>query len=138
MNTLTAHRKAIAGVLEGIPGFTSYWFIPASPTVPAIAIRPDPPVTIESYRGGSSKYTYVVQVLAGLLEEENAQELLDDVIAFSGDRSVYALLEAGDRTLGGTCSDFVVEGLTGYGPVTFSGHEFIGAEITITVYVEGT
>lgn len=62
---------------------------------------------------GADEISVDVQAFVGLTLDRGAQETLDELLAATGDLSIKTLLES-DRTLGGVCTDMIVQSAGGY------------------------
>ena len=62
-----------------------------------------------------------------------AQELLDDFISSTGDRSIRKAIED-DKTLDGACSVARVEGWRDYGFIIYGGVQYLGVRFSIEIH----
>lgn len=95
--TLKTLRTEIAAVFEGVfPGQVSAYLL-GNPTPPSVEVFPDPERTIEydlTGSRGSDEWYLIVRVVVGWTADRGAQEILDEMLASSGDRSVKELVQA--------------------------------------------
>jgi uncharacterized Rossmann fold enzyme len=80
---------------------------------------------------GLDRMRFNVRIVVGPVGVEQAEGLLDELIAAEGDRSVKALLEA-DRRLDGLVADLDVPRCSGWQTFRREGHDAIGATWTVT------
>lgn len=110
-------RRALAATLEPLhasPGLT-------------LRVASGP---VEYAAVGFDRLGFNVQAVAGLAGDEDAENLLDELIARDGARSVKTLLEA-DPELGGLVSDTAVVRCTGWQLYRQGDHDAIGATWTV-------
>jgi len=137
---LPAVRQAIADALQ-MDGVQVSPYVLAQPTPPGIQIPP-PSVsysyTMGSTGSGLNEWEFIIQGFVSLNSDIGAQQLLDDMCATSGSRSVRALLEA-DRTLGGTVETLVVTVQDpGRQVEQPPGNPMLLVEWHVTIYAKGT
>jgi hypothetical protein len=107
-----------------------------SPLGPTLMVKgPDDVEYNEAFGRGLGYWRIVIQGFAGTAITTAAQTLLDTWISPDG---VKAVLEAGDRTLGGKVQDLTVENARHYGLFHLpSGMSFLGVEWVVLVLVPG-
>ncbi len=79
---------------------------------------------------GFDERRYSVQVIAGAAETEESEQLLDELVARTGHRSVKALLEANPK-LGGRVADITVARCSGAQLFKTGDRDAIGATWTV-------
>lgn len=135
MATVTELREGIAERLATITGLRVHDTVPDTVSPPAAVVRPDQGtfLTYDTTMGGESHdYLFVVTVLVAGGVDRAAQEAVDAYLATSGARSIHAALEA-DPELGGVADDAHVSSARNYGPVTFAGVDYFGADLLVQV-----
>lgn len=116
MSTPTDIRRAIASILAG-----------AFPL--EIRVAPGP---VEYANVAFDTLRFNVTIVAGPIDDPGAHDLLDDLIAATGARSVKQLLEI-DRKLGGLVSDLDVPKCTGAQTLTDGDTRLLAATWTVQV-----
>jgi len=136
-----ALRLALAAKLEVIPDLLQVSaYMLAQPSPPAAHIIPGPIDWHRALQDGMSSMDFVVQVFVPTTTDQGSQELLDLMLATTGEHSVKAAIEKKDpgqnrRNLGGACSDLLVTTTTGYRQYKgANGAEMLGADWNVTVY----
>lgn len=134
-------RAGIAANLDAIPNVQASAYMLANPLPPSVWVVPDETDYDEAMQRGLDCVKITVQAFAGLVADQGAQALLDEMLDPAGATSVKAAIEA-DRTLGGVVDDLRVVRHTGYqvfqrpnlGSGTSTG-QLVGAEWSVDVYV---
>lgn len=131
MATIAAIRAGVAGAIDGITGLRWYDRYEGQIVPPAGVVR-----RLSTNYGvdfdGSDNHRFAVTVYLPLADQSVSQDLLDELLATSGTRSIKAALES-DGTLGGAVSFINVESVNEEGIATLSGVEVIAATIVVSV-----
>ena len=132
--TLPLVREGLKSALEAIPGLRAYDTMPQSiPEAPAAYVIPEE-INFHVTMADNAKYAFDVTVIVSLKPSfTEAQNLLDEFISPTGDRSIMAAIEA-DPTLGGECDAAWVHSCIDYGFVTYSDVKFLGCRFKVKVY----
>jgi hypothetical protein len=139
--TMAQIRTALAANLDAIPSVQASPYMLANPTPPTVWVVPDETDYDEAMQGGLDVVKVTIQAFAGLVADQAAQKLLDEMLDPTGSSSVKATVEA-DKTLGGMVQDLRVTRHHGYqvyqrpnlGSGTSTG-QVIGSEWTVEIYV---
>jgi hypothetical protein len=132
---LTPLRLALAKKLESVPGLlqaSPYRLSDPSPPC-AMVMGPGEISYDKAMQRGHDDWEIVVMAFVELTDDGSAQSLLDEFIAAEGKSSFKAVLETGDRTLGGVCDDLQVRTFSGYGLYQTEGRSLLGGEWTIRI-----
>lgn len=98
--TLTEIREAIATNLDTIPNVQVSAYMLGNPTPPTLWLYPDEADYDTTMQRGGDCLKFLVQGIAGLVADQGAQMLLDQMLAPTGSTSVKAAIES-DKSLGG-------------------------------------
>jgi hypothetical protein len=112
---LTSIRTGLETALSAISGLRVYGTVPDSPTVPCAIVVPET-VTYGQTFDGSAEVRMTIQLLVGSINSEGGQTELDDYLADSGNKSIYAKIDA-DPTLGGSCQNARIVEARSFGTV---------------------
>ena len=86
-----------------------------------------------AFGGGDVEMFWSVFVVVGRYTDKRAFDLVDDFVAYSGAKSLRAVLEA-DTTLGGVCQTLVVPTSFAIEPQTQADAEFLTVRADLTVH----
>jgi len=86
-----------------------------------------------AFGGGDFVADFTVYVIVGRWTDRTAQALLDEMLSYSGSKSIRAALES-DLTLGGTSSTLVVSSAASISSVNAADAEFLQIQFTVTVH----
>lgn len=138
MAQLTALREALAQTInDAETGVYAYDLIPLTvPNCPAVVVRPNRAESDAMSRGNVA-YRFELLCVAAKADNRHGQQVLDAMLATTGDKSVQAVFDA-DRTAGLTGVDVFCVGWSDYGVTTFAETEFITASIDCIVNTDGT
>ncbi len=132
MDIIGSIRAAIAAnIRAAITTEEVYDYLQGEPQAPYLWIYPDEVAFDES--GGTDVRRFIVEAIADVPFEENAQRALDAYMG-NGDTSVKKAIEA-DRTLGGLLTDLQVVTCSGYRFFTRAGVDYIGCQWTVEISV---
>lgn len=131
---LPAIRDGLKSALETIEGLRAFDNMPQSiPEAPAAYVIP----VIGKYHvtmAGNLRCEFNITLVVSLKPSfAEAQELLDQFISPTGDRSIMVAIES-DQTLGGVSEIATVHEFTDYGFVVFSGVQFLGCRFRVEIY----
>ncbi len=135
--SLSGIRTAIDTALSGISGLNHSAKVP-SIVIPPFAfpsLHPTDPVTYDfTAQNASLVYHFYIEVLVNKgANIEQAQDDLDPYLQNSGTSSIKAAIEAISwGTDADTCR---VMGVANYGPAVYGGIEYLGARISMDVWV---
>lgn len=123
--------------LETIPGLRVYApnELPKKINeVPAAIILPGATEYDQTF--GNATQTVIFRVLIILTNQDQPEALakIYDYADSTGNSSVYAAVD-GDTTLDGNADDSRVTDNSGAGAITWGGHEYLGTEFTVEVYI---
>lgn len=133
MSTVTEISDALKNALTVIPGLRVYDYLPdqINPPVGYVGIQS---VNYHgAFRGGNPVHTYTITIVVGRVSERASQRALDDFLAYDGDRSVRAALEA-DPTLQGFIQTLVVVDGGNLAPLTMGDVTYVSIDFSVTVY----
>lgn len=133
MSTVTEISDALKNALTVIPGLRVYDYLPdqINPPVGYVGIQS---VNYHgAFRGGNPVHTYTITIVVGRVSERASQRALDDFLAYDGDRSVRAALEA-DPTLQGFIQTLVVVDGGNLSPLTMGDVTYVSIDFSVTVY----
>jgi hypothetical protein len=131
---LAAIRQGIKDAL-GDNGVRVYAYVPDNPITPCWIVRPQPYDYPASFEAGLVEVKVSVLMLAGTVNVQGAQDLLDGWLSTTGDSSLYAAIDK-DTTLGGAASSCVVERLEHYDSIEIAdgGTRYLSAELLLDVF----
>lgn len=107
-------REAMLQALAGIPEVQVSAYVLSSPVLPVVWVKPAEIEWHQAMADGHANKMMIVEALAALVTDQGSQELIDRMMADTGDYSVKAALEA-DPTLGGVCDHLMVTRTYDYG-----------------------
>ena len=132
--TLPAVREGLKNALETIPGLRAFDTMPqAIPETPVAYVLP---VTGNYHytMDDNLRYDFDITVAVSLKPSfSQAQELLDEFISPTGDRSIMKAIEA-DPTLDGACDMVKCDAFTDYGFVIYGGIQYLGVRFRVEIY----
>lgn len=126
MSTLTDLRSRIQTALAAVPGLQAYSYVPGQVNVPCAIVIPDNVSYDADFEHGCT-YTLPIQFLVALGDWESAQLVLDDLVAHDG-TAVNAV-----NTAAGV--EAQVLSMSQYGIVTYGTTDYLGARLTVEVFV---
>lgn len=133
MTDIAVARTAVASVLsERMTGVRVYSAWPGQLNPPAIVIRRQAVTFATTLGGASHDLTLAATVFLPLRTDRIAQDELDEFLADTGTRSIYAAIEA-DQTLGGAVDWAVVTEVGQDDVVEISGVTYLSGTATIQV-----
>lgn len=134
MATTQEIREAIAALLlTNIADLNVYAAVPGDMVTPA-AIVMTGSKNYEMVMGrGLTQHEFTVTVIASRVDQVSGQDNLDAMCDASGDRSIFAALISNPTLDGLIPPTLRVDGMSGYGPVTFAGVEYLKADFTISI-----
>ncbi len=135
--SLSGIRTAIDTALSGISGLNHSAKVPSivNPPFAFPSLHPTDPVTYDfTAQNASLVYHFYIEVLVNKgANLEQAQDDLDPYLQNSGTYSIKAAIEAISwGTDADTCR---VMGVANYGPAIYGGTEFLGARLSLDVWV---
>ena len=86
-----------------------------------------------AFGGGDFVADFNVYVIVGRWTDRTAQSLLDEMLSYSGSKSIRAALES-DLTLGGTAQTLVVSSAASISSVNAADAEFLQIQFTVQVH----
>lgn len=86
-----------------------------------------------AFSGGDVQFDVDIMVIVGRYTDRLAFARLDEYTAFSGASSVRAALHA-EPTLGGVCSDLIVDSASSIGSLAAGDAEFLAVTFSVTVH----
>lgn len=140
MADITAIRLALATVLESVWGDVQGGQVSAymrpDPIPPLIQIVPGEIDWHQALQDGCEMYTMNIQALVSETTDLGQQQLLDSLLASTGEQSIKQAVEA-DPTLDGLVDDLIVVKTKGYHSYRIGSGEFLGAEWQVHIYASG-
>jgi hypothetical protein len=122
-------------------GITVSARISSPPDAPALQVLKGPTNYDEAMGAGTlSKLDFLVAAYLSLPADDEAQDVLDALLSYPGDRSVKQAIEIVDGptgskvTLDGACGDLRVTDDSGHKILTVAGMEFLAAFWTLEVW----
>ena len=136
--TIPEVMEALGVRLNPIDGLRGLGYAPDSPSPPvAFPLVP----AIDSYRESMKRGTYVVTyriaVLTGAQLDRTGQRRLAGYANPTGTSSIRAVLEDGDKTLGGLVNDLVVDSFDPEGLQTTNFVGYYGGVFSVRVIASG-
>lgn len=122
-------KSTLAGTLSTIEIYDT---VPGQLDPPCIVIQPEEIDFLQQYGSTRARWTFALIVVVGRVDEDEAQDDVDDYVSPDGASSVRAIIEA-DKTLGGAVEWAVPLGMSRYGEFVFAGVSYIGAQIDVEV-----
>lgn len=133
MPTITSIRGAIATKLQAITTLNVYDAIADSVMTPAAYVgQPETVEYDQTFRATNFKLQIPVKIVAGNVQEDIAQDLLDGFVAYGGASSVPSTIHA-DPTLNGTVQTCRCVQARNYGVYEIGGVSYLGVEFLIEV-----
>lgn len=129
----TTIQSALRDALTAIPGLRIADHLPEQVAPPMAVILLQNVQYHRAMRGGLSEWTFVISFVTGRMGERSAQLQLDSWLAWSGEGSVRAAIEA-DQTLGGACSTLVVSDAVAVKPLTIGDASYLTCEFVVSVH----
>ncbi len=86
-----------------------------------------------AFAGGNVEMYWSIYVIVGRYTDSRAFNDIDDYLAYSGSKSIRAVLE-GDLTLGGVCQTLIVANSFAISPQTQADAEFLTVRVDVTVH----
>lgn len=137
MARLNTVRRALADAIRGVDGLDVYHYTPGSVVVPCAylaEVEIEPNTTFR----GEDDLTFTLRVLTSAADDESGQDLLDEYMSRTGERSIRAALETarganGEYALDGAADDLNVTRGGAYRQYTEGGSVYFGGELTIRV-----
>ena len=133
MSTVTEISDALKNALTVIPGLRVYDYLPDQINPPVGYVGIQSVNYLGAFRGGNPVHTYTITIVVGRVSERASQRALDDFLAYDGDRSVRAALEA-DPTLQGFIQTLVVVDGGNLSPLTMGDVTYVSIDFSVTVY----
>lgn len=119
--------------LSTIRGLRVYDHVPDVFAVPCAYILPDSVNYWQGFAGGNVECLYTVTLIVGRIAERQNQKALYEFMAYSGDRSVRAAIEA-DRTLGGRVQTLLVESADNIRLITQGDASYLGCDFRCRIH----
>lgn len=135
MGQMRALRAALLERVGQLPDLTTYPFVPDGVNAPAVWVEPNRPFVDyqQVFAGGVTEWQFVLTIVVNRIDEESAQDELDDYLDPFGpfvellqDRSIRDALYDGAHYV-------EVMSATRYGTYQIGGTAYLGAQIMITV-----
>lgn len=133
MSTITEISDAIKNSLTVIPGLRVYDYLPDQINPPLAYVGIQQVNYHGAFRGGNPVTTYTVVVVVGRVNERTSQRALDEFLAYDGDRSIRAAIEA-DPTLDGVIQSLIVTDGGNLAPLTMGDVTYVSIDFSVTVY----
>lgn len=134
MATTQAIREAIAAQLQSaIAELNVYSAVPGDMVTPAAIVMTGPKEYGLAMGQSLTRHEFTVTVIASRVDQVAGQDALDAMCDDSGERSIKAALDANPTLDGLLPMTLRVSGMSGYGPVTFAGVEYVKADFTISI-----
>ena len=133
-STLGTARQALANYLDGIDGMVAFSYIPDAVPAPAIVIVPGDADYLQTMRSTDTEYALRAQIVVGRVNDQQAQELLDELVSADGAKSVAAFVES-DPTLGGAVDYCKATSMSDYGRGQVNNVEMMVATVNFEVRV---
>lgn len=134
-------RDGLKTRLATVSGLRAFDTIPMEFVPPAAVVVPDDPFIDyhEAFKGGLCLVRFRVTLLASRASERTGQDKLDSLLS-AGTGQSSSILDAvdGDRTLGGTVSDCVVDEAVDYGTTDVAGNSYWKADLRLRILVGRT
>ena len=128
-------REGIADNLKAIPGIQASAYVLTNPQPPCVHVMRGDVTYDRAMNGGEHSWVMRVRAFVAAVSDIGGQQLLDQFVAPTGDRSIKQAIEA-DRTLGGVVSDLRVTQATGEQEyVRDQGGPLLGSEFTVEVWL---
>ena len=133
MATTQEVREAIAAqLLAAMPDMNVYCYVPEQVTTPALVVMSGPKTYDLTMARGVHSHEFVITAVAGRIDSQSSQDTLDAISDSDGDLSVSAAIAA-DMTLGGLIAPTArVASMSGYGPTTWAGVDYLKADFSLT------
>jgi hypothetical protein len=133
MSTVSEISDALKNALTVIPGLRVYDYLPDQVNPPLGYVGIQQVNYHGAFRGGNPVHTYTITIVVGRVSERASQRALDEFLAYDGDRSVRAALEA-DQTLQGFVQTLVVTDGGNLAPLTMGDVTYVSIDFSVTVY----
>jgi hypothetical protein len=130
--TLSTIRTGLGNRLRTINGLRVAEHLPEQINAPLAVVQLERVEYHRAFAGGASEWQFVIVAVVGRMGERTAQQLLDDLMAWTGPRSLRAAIEA-DRSLGGAAQTSQVVAARGVRPFNVGDAAYLGVEFEVTV-----
>lgn len=136
-------RRELAAAARGIDNLTCTGYVPDTVSEPHwYAGEVEIDVNNAFARGGYDKARVTCRVLVSRADDQAGQQLLDEYLSRTGDKSIRAALNTargapGEAALNGACDDFSIERIQGYRMYQVGEVQYFGAEIIVMVLGPG-
>lgn len=133
MATTQEVREAIAAqLLAAIGQVNVYGYVPEQVTSPALIVMSGGKSYDATMGRGLHRHDFTITAIAGRIDSQSSQDLLDSMADSGGDWSISAAIAA-DPTLGALVPPTVrVTEMSGYSPITYAAVEYLKADFTVT------
>lgn len=130
-----AIRAALAASIAHNTGYRTYERWTESPEPPCFIIDWDEPIAEydKAMSNGLNQFNFIAKIISGKLDDDAAQQLLDELIDSTGGKSMKLAVRQ-DNTLAGTVADCRVTQVSNFGATTVGGNNMISAIFHIVVY----
>lgn len=129
----TQIHDALSMALAAVPGLRVADHLPEGINPPMAIIQVQSVTYHRAMRGGLSEWQYLVAVVSGRMGDRSAQRLLDGWMAYDGNQSIRAAIEA-DPTLNGICQTLLVADMVSVRPLSQGDAEYLSCEFNVTVH----
>jgi hypothetical protein len=130
---VTNIRKAIAAILDTVPGLATYDKVVSDFSLPCAIVFPPETITYGlTFGSEGSRLLIPVRLYVGRSQDETVQEMLDAFISDEGSRSLKLVIEA-HSNLTGLAHYTIVREARNYGPYTVDNVIYVGAEILLDI-----
>lgn len=139
MANIGAIRRALVARIGPIPDTTAYAFVPDGVNVPCFFVGPDRPFIdyTQVFQMGRSELHFVLTYLTNRIDEESAQDQIDEFIDPAGQVISNLLDTTVDDTLSQLISYVELSTVTAarYGSQRVGGTSYFGVQVQFTVMV---
>lgn len=133
MTTVSEISDALKNALTTVPGLRVYDYLPDQINPPLAYVGIQSVNYHGAFAGGNPVHTYTISVVVGRVSDRASQRSLDEFLAYDGDRSIRAAIEA-DPTLEGWVQTLVVTDGGNLAPLTMGDVTYVSIDFSVTVY----
>ena len=131
--TITAAAEGLKEQLKQIPGLRVVDYLPDQINPPTAIMTIDTVTYHQSFGGGDPVYQFTITVIVARASERVAQQKLDAFMAYDGNQSVRAAVEA-DKSLGGAVQQAFIDRSGNIQAITVNEVAYVSVDFTAIVH----
>ena len=131
--TITAAAEGLKEQLKQIPGLRVVDYLPDQINPPTAIMTIDTVTYHQAFGGGDPVYQFTITVIVARASERVAQQKLDAFMAYDGNQSVRAAVEA-DKSLGGAVQQAFIDRSGNIQAITVNEVAYVSVDFTAIVH----